>query len=564
MATCTTDSYDIEDVLPGLEDASTTAVVGSVVPRVHSKRRQAKQEIPVGYDIPGVQTVYVKTYGCSHNVSDGEYMAGLLADYGYKITSDFENADCYLINSCTVKNPSQDTFVNLVHRAKSLSKPVVVSGCVPQGDPKNSEWDGLSVIGTQQIGRVVEVVEEALRGNAVQLLGRSKRDKPSLDMPKIRKNRFIEIIPINLGCLNACTYCKTKHARGNLNSYRIDEILARAKSVLDEGVRELRITSEDTGAYGRDIDTNIVELLKRLAKLVEQYEGAMLRVGMTNPPYIMEHLDGMAEVLNMPSVYSFLHIPVQAGSDRVLDLMKREYTVSQFQEVVDVLRARVPNITIATDIICGFPGETDEEFQATLALCEQYKFSVLNISQFYPRPGTPAALMKRTATRVVKDRSRMLTRLFDSYSTLQNLVGTQQRVWITEIATDGHNFAGHTKGYVQVLVDPQYCSMGAVVECEIVSASKFSVVGRVLQASAAVQPPPRHSTRVQSGEAVSTETAPATPAPAACESTQQSTSSAPQLASSSFGVYNIGLFVSVCMVIWFALLAIAYVLRSFR
>lgn len=133
-------------------------------------------------------------------------------------------------------------------------------------------------------------------------------------------------------------------------------------------------------------------------------DGVMLRVGMTNPPYIMEHLEDIAELLNHPNVYAFLHVPVQSGSNKVLEDMKREYTIEDFKKVVDTLRSRhisttdqcsfffrVPGITIATDIICGFPTETEEDFEQTMQLCQEYKFPVLNISQFYPRPGTPAA-----------------------------------------------------------------------------------------------------------------------------------------------------------------------------
>ena len=134
---------------------------------------------------------------------------------------------------------------------------------------------------------------------------------------------------------------------------------------------------------------------------------------MTNPPYIMDHLEEMAEILSHPRVYSFLHIPVQSGSDPVLKEMRRAYTRAQFCEVVDLLRERVPGITIATDIICGFPTETEEDFDDTMSLCEKYEFPSLYINQFYPRPGTPAAKMKRIPTEIVKNRTRRLTQLFD-------------------------------------------------------------------------------------------------------------------------------------------------------
>lgn len=145
----------------------------------------------VGKDIPGTQKVYVQTFGCSHNVSDSEYMMGQLVEYGYKLVEDPTEADCILINSCTVKNPSQESLMRMVFDSKKIKKPVVVAGCVPQGDNFIEGLHDVSIIGVTQIDRVVEVVEETLKGNSVQLL--KKKDLPELDMPKIRKNRHIEM-----------------------------------------------------------------------------------------------------------------------------------------------------------------------------------------------------------------------------------------------------------------------------------------------------------------------------------------------------------------------------------
>lgn len=293
--------------------------------------------------IPGTQKVYVKTWGCAHNNSDSEYMAGQLAAYGYNLTADKASADLWLLNSCTVKNPSEDTFRNEIQTGLGTGKHVVVAGCVPQGAPKSDYLKGLSIVGVRQIDRIVEVVEETLKGHTVRLLqpkkvnGKLPAGAP-LDLPKIRKNPLIEIIAINTGCLNQCTYCKTKHSRGNLTSYPPEEIVARARQAFSEGVCEIWLTSEDTGTYGRDIGTSLPELLWKLTEVIP--DGCMLRVGMTNPPYILEHLEEIAEIFKTPRVYGFLHVPVQSGSDSVLGEMKREYCRKEFEQVVDTLRAR--------------------------------------------------------------------------------------------------------------------------------------------------------------------------------------------------------------------------------
>lgn len=234
-----------------------------------------------------------------------------------------------------------------VEKAKKLNKKVVVSGCVPQGDRNLKGLEDVSILGVTQIDRVVEVMEETIKGNVVRLL--AKKELPTLDLPKIRKNKFLEIIPLSTGCLNSCTYCKTKHARGKLGSYAPDAIISRAQQAIEEGVKEVWLTSEDTGAYGRDIDTSLPELVRNLLKVIPDH--VMLRIGMTNPPYILEHLDAMSDILNHPRVFAFLHIPVQSGSNPVLLNMNREYTVEDFRKVCDHLIKRVPNLTIATDVI---------------------------------------------------------------------------------------------------------------------------------------------------------------------------------------------------------------------
>lgn len=215
-----------------------------------------------------------------------------------------------------------------------------------------------------------------MKGHVVRLL--AKKELPVLDLPKIRKNELVEIIPLSTGCLGSCTYCKTRHARGKLGSYDPNAIVARAQAAVDEGVMEIWLTSEDTGAYGRDIDTDLPTLLKRIVKILPN--NVMLRLGMTNPPFILEHLQAMADILNHPRVYEFLHVPVQSGSNPVLDKMNREYTCEEFSEVCDFLKSHVPNMIIATDIICGFPTEDEAMHKETCALVEKYKFPVLNIS----------------------------------------------------------------------------------------------------------------------------------------------------------------------------------------
>eukprot|EP00959_Pyramimonas_sp_CCMP1952_P000643 12397-Pyramimonas_sp.AAC.2 len=170
------------------------------------------------------------------------------------------DADLWLVNTCTVKNPSQSAMNSLITKGQSKGKKLLVAGCVPQGDRHAKELEGISVIGVTQIDRVVEAAEETLKGNTVHML--QKKALPRLDLPKVRRNRLVEVLPLSTGCLGACTYCKTKHARGELGSYATEALVARVKAAIAEGVREIWMSSEDTGAYGRDINTTLADLLQ--------------------------------------------------------------------------------------------------------------------------------------------------------------------------------------------------------------------------------------------------------------------------------------------------------------
>uniref|UniRef100_A0A8C2LR86 tRNA-t(6)A37 methylthiotransferase n=1 Tax=Cricetulus griseus TaxID=10029 RepID=A0A8C2LR86_CRIGR len=486
-ASCDALLDDIEDIFSQEESKpqdrhfSRKHVFPKVRRRNTQKYLQEEPRPPSDSTIPGIQKIWIRTWGCSHNNSDGEYMAGQLAAYGYKITENASDADLWLLNSCTVKNPAEDHFRNSIRKAQEENKKIVLAGCVPQAQPRQDYLKGLSIIGVQQIDRVVEVVEETIKGHSVRLLGQKKDNGKRLggarlDLPKIRKNPLIEIISINTGCLNACTYCKTKHARGNLASYPIDELVERAKQSFQEGVCEIWLTSEDTGAYGRDIGTDLPTLLWKLVAVIP--EGAMLRLGMTNPPYILEHLEEMAKILNHPRVYAFLHIPVQSASDSVLMDMKREYCVADFKRVVDFLKEKVPGITIATDIICGFPGETDQDFQETLKLVEEYKFPSLFINQFYPRPGTPAAKAEQVPAHVKKQRTKDLSRVFHSYNPYDHKIGERQQVLVTEESFDSKFYVAHNRFYEQVLVPKNPEFMGKMVEVDIYESGKHFLKGQ--------------------------------------------------------------------------------------
>ena len=432
---------------------------------------------------PGLASIFFRTFGCSHNVSDSEFMMGLLVKYGYTLVDSLEEADLCVFNSCTVKNPSQDAAVNLTARAEQLGKKLVVTGCVPQADQSIPIFQRASLVGVSNIGDIVTVVEETLRGNRVVAIGKSSTLPDINDMPKIRRNRLVEIIAVSTGCLGNCTYCKTKHARGELGSYSISAIVSRVETAVSEGVKQIWLTSEDLGAYGIDIRTNIVALLESILTVLEKSPDIMLRLGMTNPPYMLEHADAVGHILTHPQVFEFLHVPVQSGSDSVLRDMRREYTIADFDQLVHRLREIVPSVTVATDLICGFPNESDEDHGQSLELISRHKFPVINISQFYPRPGTPAARMQRVPTKTAKERSSQVTQLFESYTTTDSFLSREIPVWFdldTEESRSRNQSVGHTKNYTKVIVPFNENLSGTQKTVRITSVHKWDIRGQIL------------------------------------------------------------------------------------
>jgi threonylcarbamoyladenosine tRNA methylthiotransferase CDKAL1 len=301
-------------------------------------------------------------------------------------------------------------------------------------------------------------------------------------MPKIRRNKLIEIIAVSTGCLGQCTYCKTKHARGDLGSYPVTTIIDRVKTAVSEGVKQIWLTSEDLGAYGIDLGTDIAHLLREIVSEIEMTPDVMLRLGMTNPPYMLQHAEEVGRILSHPQVFEFLHVPVQSGSNSVLRDMKREYTREDFCQLVEELVRVVPSLTVATDIICGFPNETDFDHADTLELIRQFTFPVINISQFYPRPGTVAARMPRVPTKIAKQRSSEVTNLFESYTVNDCLLDREVDVWFDLGDADDekrNQSVGHTKNYTKVIVPLDKSLAGTKRKVRITAVHKWHVKGLV-------------------------------------------------------------------------------------
>jgi MiaB-like tRNA modifying enzyme len=422
--------------------------------------------------------VFLRSFGCSTNLADGEVMAGCLARAGYVLVNSLAEADVIVYNTCAVKGPTENRMIDLLKRVPRDKKLVVV-GCLPlinfERLKREVKFDG--VAGPALGEKIVGVVEEVLRSRKVVALENAERAKPDIHLPRVRLNPVVGIIPISYGCLGSCAYCCVVFARGRLRSYTVEEIIERVRADLAEGVRELWLTAQDTACYGLDIGSNLPELLDAVCKVYGDFK---VRVGMMTPNMALKILDRLVEAYKDEKVFKFLHLPVQSGDDQVLARMRRLYTVKDFRYIIEVFRNIHPQVTIATDVICGFPGETRGAFEKTVQLIMDVKPDVVNVSKFFARPRTPAAEMKDTIPfSEVKARSAFLSRVALEVALERNRrwVGWEGEILVDEPGTVSGSWVGRNFAYKPIVVMGCGGILGKKLHVRVVEASPTHLVG---------------------------------------------------------------------------------------
>lgn len=362
----------------------------------------------------------MKSYGCSANLADGQVLEGCLAKAGYELAGSASEADMVIYNTCAVKGPTENRIIHALKRAPHAKK-VIVAGCLPiinfERLCREVRFDG--AVGPAAGEEITGVVRRVMEGEKVFALDAALDAKPGLSLPQLRSNPVISVLPVSYGCLGSCAYCCVVFARGHLRSHTIKDVTERVRKDLAAGAKEFWVTSQDTGCYGRDIGTNLAALLKALGVVNGDFQ---VRVGMMTPNLVKEILDDLIEAFKNEKVFKFVHLPVQSGDDRVLKRMRRFYTIQDFREIVNAFRAAIPEVTLATDIICGFPGETREAFENTLKLIGEVKPDIVNVSKFFARPRTAAAKMHHAFVGVeeIKRRSRRAAQLAKRISLERN------------------------------------------------------------------------------------------------------------------------------------------------
>jgi len=418
--------------------------------------------------------IWVEAYGCSASFADSEMISGLILNGGHTLAKNISDSDLNLIVTCSVKDATANKMVNRIKRLKS--KPLIIAGCLPKAEKSTVEKFGphASLLGPNSIGKTLDVINSTLSGK--KRIELEDSDMVKVGLPKVRLNPVVGIVEIASGCMSECTFCQTKLSKGDLRSYRIGDIVRQVKYDVDNGCKEVWLSSTDNGCYGFDIGTDLPRLISAVGEIERDF---MIRVGMMNPMYMPRIRDGLLRSFENTKVFKFLHIPVQSGSNRVLKEMKRGHTSQVFRDANDKFRKKFGRFTISTDIIVGFPSESNENFEETVDLIKETRPDVINLSRYSARPGTKAAKMTQLNVSEVKRRSKVV------YELAKNIVNERNVEWIGwrgEVLFDessdgvikGRNFA-----YKPVVVDEDV-KLGQKIKVEIIKATLHGLYGKTL------------------------------------------------------------------------------------
>lgn len=382
-----------------------------------------------------IKNIYIETYGCSANQNNSEIIAGLLSQTGFIVTNNIELADLVIINSCVVKSKTESKIKRRIQDLKS--KKIVICGCMPETDFKKLKRikRDLIFLGThhfKDISKIIRDINENQLDEKKQAEYLTCNPEIKLNLPKMPQNKLISINQISEGCLGNCSYCKTKLAKGKLLSYEKEDIVKSIESDLVNGAKELWITSQDNACYGMDKkDRQLPELLKEIISLKHNFK---IRLGMMDPNNVLPILKELLEVYKNKKMYKFLHIPIQSASDKVLEDMNRFYKIDGAEKIIKEFRTVFPDIVIATDIIVGYPTESEEDHRKNLEFIERFKPDVFNLSKFSSHKETKAGKLKQLAGKIINKRAKELMEAHKktALENKQKYLGKEIKVFVNE------------------------------------------------------------------------------------------------------------------------------------
>ena len=463
--------------LPNMNDAK----------KRHQSKVIYKEYSGVDYNFGINKNYYVRTYGCQMNEHDGERIKGMLESAGYSETEDINKADIIILNTCAIRENAHDKvfgFLGIVNNLKKKNKNLVVGicGCMAQErsvvDEIMSKYKFVDfVLGTHNLYDLLNVVYKCINDRGQNIEVYSYDGDVIEDIPEKRESNISAWVDIILGCDKFCTYCIVPYTRGTQRSRKKEEIIKEVNELKDKGYKEVTLLGQNVNAYGKDIyeNYNLANLLRDVSK-----SGIDRIRFVTSHPWDFtdEMIDAISECDN---VMPYVHLPIQSGSNKILKLMNRRYTKEEYIELYNKIRNRIKGCSITTDIIVGFPYETEEDFLETLDVVNKCKFDGAYTFAFSPRENTPAKLMDETVSESEKlDRLHRLNEVINKYSNESNqrMLGTVQKCLVTGVSDkNNEKVCGYTENMKLVNIEADKDTIGKIIDVKITDAKSFSLDG---------------------------------------------------------------------------------------
>jgi tRNA-2-methylthio-N6-dimethylallyladenosine synthase len=441
-----------------------------------------------------MHTYYLRSFGCQMNAHDAERIRALLEERGLAPVAEPDMADLLVYNTCTIRRSADDRLAGHLGSAARLKREapervVIVTGCLPQAEQdaffrRFPYVDG--ALGPQNLHRLPDLLESVAGDTPAALTTRgyfADGANFSGDLPSRRERPYQAWVQIMSGCTNFCSYCIVPHVRGPERSRGLDAIVSEVTDLVSDGVREVTLLGQNVNAYGHDFRPGTAADKADFSDLLRALDALP---GMDRIRFMTSHPRDLSDRLvdtlqELPSVCEHVHLPVQAGSDSVLRAMNRGYTAAQYLDRVHALRAAIPGVSITTDLIAGFPGETEDDFKATLELVREAGFDSAFTFVFSPRSGTPAADLAGQVDEEVKvERVQRLVELTQrlALQSHQRLIGSSVEVLLEGPSRDGRLLRGRTRQNLTVNVTGAACP-GAIVKVKVTEATSTTLRGRL-------------------------------------------------------------------------------------